>query len=730
MKEEGKWITIRGRHVFLKEGQSISDAIAEYEKNRDKEKTKFYRGLTQKYDPNYDKSKLDNPNGYESWTDSKELAQEYAGKNGYVYSVEVPNKDINQEDIFNSDGDRSLMYYNNKPVALHGVEGEEFMLYTEHEDWNKLNYKLENDDTFKNYSVSREDKKSPYVVNYEVGKEKFDFPSNEYLDSYIQKGTDLPSRDDYESYKMVETIKEVKKLSQPSPESFMVYAGIRKSDELDKRKLISTSLQESTANIYAMKKGSDGITVPIKIEEGAKIISTFNSIDKGGVGDNVHFKNQGEIIIPVEGNKIIKNKNGSYTVKPDNYYGAKLEKDSDDNRIVKVGDKEIKMLDKKEYRIISKDFADSLNEKETKMIQSYVDAPGLSGELNDYDPYGETRKSGTRYLYNTTDENMFISHNELNKYYTDMREKYMKEVGTELNPHWPTDEQIKWAKKVLNTDSYSKAEDFLKEIDRRDSESSWVNKEDMYYTPKQIQEFKDTYDKVKPLYDEQLKYKWNDPEYEEIKSEIEKINKTGFGEYQLNNLRKLDEEQIFNSRDYDFNESLKEGKIEYIGAKEIKDLETYSPYQSTNLIETKNLISNKLNDFNKLFDEKGITLDHDVIVFRRGRESSKQLENGFTMDGLISTCAYDSLPKKMPSGNWFGDRRYYIILPSGTKVLLSEQVIGRGYEDQPEYDSVWRGVKKQHEILLRPGTHFNKISTSINSKGEDDILLIAEEENK
>lgn len=141
MDEEGRWVTIRGRHVFIKNGQTASEAIKEYEENKNKTSTTYYRGLTQKYDPNYDKSKLDNPNGYESWTDSLELAKEYAGKNGYVYSVEIPNNELNPDDIYDQDGERSLMYYNDKPVALHGVEGEEFMLYTDHEKWNDLEYK-------------------------------------------------------------------------------------------------------------------------------------------------------------------------------------------------------------------------------------------------------------------------------------------------------------------------------------------------------------------------------------------------------------------------------------------------------------------------------------------------------------------------------------------------------------------------------------------------------------
>lgn len=734
--EEGKWITIRGRHVFLKEGQTVSEAIKEYEANKNKTSTTYYRGLTQKYDPNYDKSKLDNPNGYESWTDSLELAKEYAGKDGYVYSVDVPDNELNPDDIYDQDGERSLMYYNNKPVALHGVEGEEFMLYTDHEKWNDLEYKelpkTENNE-FNNYSVKKEDKKSPYEVNYEIGKEKFDTPSNQYLDRYIQRGTDLPGREEADNYfsKYNEEIREIQKLATPAPENFTVYSGIRSSDNLSERKVISTSLQEVTANMYAMRKGSEGITVPIYIEKDANIISTFNAIDKGGVGDNIHFKNQGEIIIPTKGNKIIQNEDGSYTVKKDMYYGAKLDLD-DDNRIVKLSDgSEIKMMDKKEYKRISTEFADSLDEKETKRIQSYVDAPGYSGELNDYDEYDKNKKSGTRYLYNTTDEKLFVPHNELNKYYTDMREKYMKEVGTDLNSSWPTDEQMKWAKEVLNTDSYSRAQDFLKEIDRRNSDKCWNSVDDNYYTKEQIDHFKETYEKIKPLDDKLRDYEWDDPEYKKIQDQIKEMNDTGQGIYNLQRLSNIDQEMVVNTKDYDFDQLLKEEKLKYIGAKELKDLKDYSKYQSSAFYTNKENIDNMLSDFNKLFDEKGITLDHDMIVFRRGRESSKQIDNGFTMDGIISTSAFDTLPKKMPSGNPFGDRRYYILLPSGTKILLSEQVIGRGYKDD-RYEDVWKGVRKQHEILLRPGTHFKQLSTDSYYKGnnyEQDILLLAEEEN-
>ena len=552
MNEEGKWVTIRGRHVFIKNGQTVSEAIKEYEENKNKTSTTYYRGLTQKYDPNYDKSKLDNPNGYESWTDSLELAKEYAGKNGYVYSVEIPNNEFNTDDIYDQDGERSLMYYNDKPVALHGVEGEEFMLYTDHEKWNDLEYKEVNDN----------------------------------------------------------------------------------------------------------KK----------------------------------------------------------------YEGATFDRE---NKTVKLSDgSEIKMLDKKEYRKISTDFANSLNDEETRMIQSYVDTPGYSGELNDYDPYDENRRSGTRYLYNTTDEKIFAPQNELNKYYNDIREKYLKEVGTDINPYWPTDEQIKWAKGILNTDSYSRAEDLIKTIDRMDPNDSWHRVEHNYYTPEELTKYKEEYKKIEPLLEERSKYRVIAPQWEEINEEIKKANTSGVNEYDLKRIANLDKELVFDDRNYDFDKLLQEGKLKYLGAKELKDLKEYPENQSTYFKENKQNIENMLSNFNELFDKKGISLDHDIIVFRRGRESNKQLENGFTMDGIISTSAYDTLPKKMPSGIRFGDREYYILLPSGTKILLSEQVIGRGYESRPDYEDVWRGVRRQHEILLRPGTHFTKLPTS------GGMLLLAEEEKK
>ena len=634
-------------------------------------KTTLFRGLTQKYDPDYDKSKLDNPNGYESWTDSYDLAKEYAGENGYVYSTEVPNKDLNTEDIYDENGDRSLVYWNDKPVALHGVEGEEFMLYTDHEDHDKLDYK--------EISTPSKDKKKDFEERISLIKSihSMEKEKGEY-DNLIKDATNG----------------ELKNLKE----------NLERKNQIDK---------EGQDN-YLRRRTSEKLAENFGDEKTNELQNKANDIvnklrEQRSENDKIEEKRQ----------------------KPDlinEYKNAIIGTDLENNKIVRIGDQEIKMLDKKEYKKISKDFADSLNEKETSLIQDYVDAPGYSGELNDYDEYDEKYHSGTRYLYNTTNENLFISRNELNKYYSEMQEKYMKEVGTELNATWPTPEQKQWAAKVLGTDDYNRTDELLKGISRRDPNYRWADKEDFYYTPKEVEEFKETYEKLKPLYDKQRQYNYNDPEYNELQEQMKKINKTGYGIYQLQNLSQINDEQIFNTKDYDFEKYLEEGKIKYISAKELNDLKEYSPYQSSYLIDNKENITKKLNDFNKLFDEKGVVLDHDIVVFRRGRESDEQINKGFTKDGVISTSAFDTLPKKMPSGNKFGDKKYYILLPSGSKILFLEQVIGRGYEDKPDYDDVWRGVKRQHEILLRPGTHFSKLSVQYDYKDGDNILLLAEEE--
>ena len=104
--------------------------------------TRLYRGLENEYDPNY-KGKRDNPEGYESWTNNRELAKQY-GKN--VYYMDFKNSDIADsylDENPNSEtyGDRNYIYKNTgKEVGLNNISGDEYLLYTQHDKHENAKY--------------------------------------------------------------------------------------------------------------------------------------------------------------------------------------------------------------------------------------------------------------------------------------------------------------------------------------------------------------------------------------------------------------------------------------------------------------------------------------------------------------------------------------------------------------------------------------------------------------
>lgn len=98
--------------------------------------TRLYRGLEQDFDKFYDRTSIDNPNGYESWTDNIELAKAY-GKN--LYFMDIPTKEIGK-DVLNKDGDRYRVYAHDKQVGIKGISGTEYMMYTDHEKYYNSTY--------------------------------------------------------------------------------------------------------------------------------------------------------------------------------------------------------------------------------------------------------------------------------------------------------------------------------------------------------------------------------------------------------------------------------------------------------------------------------------------------------------------------------------------------------------------------------------------------------------
>lgn len=105
----------------------LAQARQQYSGNK-----RLYRGLSQEYDPNYPKAKLDT-SGYESWTDNPELARQY-GDN--VYYIDVPEGDIktsylDENPLSETYGDRNPIYSIDKKAGLNGVSGKEYLLYVD-----------------------------------------------------------------------------------------------------------------------------------------------------------------------------------------------------------------------------------------------------------------------------------------------------------------------------------------------------------------------------------------------------------------------------------------------------------------------------------------------------------------------------------------------------------------------------------------------------------------------
>ena len=124
--------------------------------------TRLYRGLKEKYDANYDRSKLDSPNGYDTLTDNYELAKQY-GDN--VYYIDIPTNQISNSVIDenpNSEtyGDRNLAYKDDKPAGLNGISGNEYLLYTDHDNFNSQDYHEISEKTTNNDTKYSTDNKS------------------------------------------------------------------------------------------------------------------------------------------------------------------------------------------------------------------------------------------------------------------------------------------------------------------------------------------------------------------------------------------------------------------------------------------------------------------------------------------------------------------------------------------------------------------------------------------
>lgn len=191
------------------------------------------------------------------------------------YRDDLPNEKITSEKIIINENDIEFDKLND--------ESEEH------------NSKLDN--KYTNYDNTSRDGNEQREYYDKIGKEKFDTPSNMYLDKYIKYGQ---QKIDDSDIKLLSS--NMKELATPAKEDFIVYHGKAANDTIDNRSILSTTLNKQVAKSYA--KFDDNNVVEIRINKDAPIISTYNAKDLSDE-EHHHFKNQSEIVLlPTLGNLI------------------------------------------------------------------------------------------------------------------------------------------------------------------------------------------------------------------------------------------------------------------------------------------------------------------------------------------------------------------------------------------------------------------------------------------
>ena len=102
---------------------------------------RLYRGMTAPINKKFPVGKNDTSTYYTSWTDNIKLARAYAGDGGYIYYADFPTSERGEE-YLNDEGDRVLYFLSNKPAGIHGVSGDEYLVYTMHDEFEKLQTNL------------------------------------------------------------------------------------------------------------------------------------------------------------------------------------------------------------------------------------------------------------------------------------------------------------------------------------------------------------------------------------------------------------------------------------------------------------------------------------------------------------------------------------------------------------------------------------------------------------
>lgn len=191
------------------------------------------------------------------------------------------------------------------------------------------------------------------------------------------------------------------------------------------------------------------------------------------------------------------------------------------------------------------------------------------------------------------------------------------------------------------------------------------------------------------------KYEFKDGKIVKVKETTKYVNADG------------SEINFINEKDYkvqtkEFYDSLNEEEKNTL----YKYISEPSWFYSTNPIYVNNNGKENIKIVNDIFKNKAKTFEKDTLVFRRSYETEDEIIKGFKKEKMISTSAYDKLPKTMPSGKSFGETELYIIVPKGIKYLPVEKV-GTDYVASDKGEKLI--FARQHELLLEPNLEFELV---------------------
>lgn len=334
----------------------------------------------------------------------------------------------------------------------------------------------------------------------------------------------------------------------------------------------------------------------------------------------------------------------------------------------------IEYLKPKEYDKICEDFNNSLTDEERKRVLDYVATPmyGASSELNSQ-VSKEDAGSGIKYAYNKNPDNL------VTKYERDKKDGRNSEQieGMKKDPKYIEHNQELYDLRMQENAEYKALRERIPE-----GES--------YYNSKEYKAIQDKYDKIIDTKAESYGLQTNRSEY-----------------YYKQNI------DYFKSKDT------------YYSTDDLEYISTYQHLQNIRQGKTANQAADTIrrgktairdqNELDKIFNEKGVVLDKDIIVYRRAHEDPNVVRNGYTKLGYTSTTAKSTLAKSMPSGMKFGETELEIIVPKGTRILPLKRVIQDKYSKikNKDIDDIknekWLG--NQAEILLPRETKFNYVST-------------------